>query len=59
MLAMALGFFLAHRLPARLIILAAVSMELLTLAMIGDNLTLNILMLIWPLEAVEAWQGTF
>ncbi len=58
-LAMAFGFFLAHRLPAWLIILAALSMEMFTLAMIGDNLTLNIVMLIWPLEAVMAWQGTF
>ena len=58
-LAMAFGFYLAHRLPAWLIIIAAVSMEVFTLAMIGDNLTLNIVMLIWPLEAIKNWQGTF
>ena len=58
-LAMAFGFFLAHRLPAWLIVVAALAMELFTLAMISDNLTLNVIMLIWPLESVKAWQATF
>jgi hypothetical protein len=55
-LAMAFGFFLAARLPISAIIAIAVALEFFTLAMIRDNLTLNVLMLIWPLETVLDWQ---
>ena len=54
---MMLGFWLAHRLPVRWSIGLAIAMELLALAVIRDNLTLNVLMLLWPIEAVRAWQA--
>ncbi|KQT52031.1 hypothetical protein ASG43_20265 [Aureimonas sp. Leaf454] len=54
---MGLGFFLAARLPVWLTIAIAVFFELFTGWMIRDNLTLNVLMLLWPLDAVKAWQG--
>jgi hypothetical protein len=56
-LAMAFGFFLACRLPVAVIVTLALAMELFTGVMIRDNLMLNILMLLWPLDVVRAWQG--
>jgi hypothetical protein len=35
----------------------AIFFELFTGYMIRDNLTLNVLMLVWPLEAVKTWRG--
>jgi hypothetical protein len=54
---MIFGFWLASRLPVRASIALAVAFELFTLFMIRDNLTLNVLMLVWPLEAVRQWQA--
>lgn len=53
---MALGFWLASRLPRWGGITLAILLELVALAAIRDNLTLNVLMLIAPNQAVRAWQ---
>jgi hypothetical protein len=54
---MIVGFLLASRLPARASVALAVFFELLTLWVIRDNLTLNVIMLFWPIEAIRQWQG--
>lgn len=54
---MALGFVFASRAPALVTIAVAAAFELFTLAMIRDNLTLNVLMLAWPVEVVRQWQA--
>ena len=54
--AMLVGFFLAARLPVLASVLIVIGMEGLAAWVIRDNLTLNIVMLVWPLEAVRAWQ---
>ncbi|MCW1384236.1 DUF2585 domain-containing protein [Novosphingobium sp. KCTC 2891] len=54
---MALGFMLAARLPVLATVLLGAGFELFTLMMIRDNLALNVLMLVWPVEAVRQWQA--
>ena len=54
---MIVGFLFASRVPAWVSVAAAIGLELLTLWTIRDNLTLNVVMLFWPLEAVRQWQG--
>ncbi|WP_429931832.1 DUF2585 domain-containing protein [Agrobacterium vitis] len=54
---MALGFLFAARVPVWLTIVVAVFFELLTGYLIRDNLTLNVIMLVWPVDAIKAWQA--
>jgi Protein of unknown function (DUF2585) len=56
-LAMALGFILASRLPVAVTVALALAFELFTGWMIRDNLTLNIIMLLYPMDWIKAWQA--
>ena len=51
-----LGFWLASRYPWKWILLFVIVVELASLYFIRDNLTLNILMLFHPSDAIKQWQ---
>jgi hypothetical protein len=55
--ASAFGFALARMLPVWGIVALAISVEMFTAYMIHDNLTLNIIQLIHPTEAISHWQS--
>lgn len=52
------GFFLSRALGWKRALPLFIVTELILLWWIRDNLTLNILMLIWPIESLKAWQLT-
>jgi len=53
---MSLGFLLAVRARLWMSVVALLLMEIGCLVVIRDNLTLNILMLVHPVEAIRTWQ---
>ena len=56
-LTMAVGFLLAWRLPVWVTVALALGSELFMAYAIRDNLTLNVIMLIHPLDAIRTWQA--
>jgi hypothetical protein len=56
-LAMAFGFYLAYKLPVWVTVFLTLAMEAFVGYYIRDNLILNIIMLIYPIDAIKEWQG--
>jgi hypothetical protein len=54
--AMMFGFWLARRLPVWVSVVLVVAAEVIVGVAIRDNLALNIIMLIHPVEAIKRWQ---
>jgi hypothetical protein len=55
--AAALGFVMARKLPVLLVVVLVIMSELFAGYMIRDNLTLNIIQLIYPSETISKWQA--
>jgi hypothetical protein len=55
-LMMALGFWFASRVRPRFTVAVIIVMEVGCALWVRDNLTLNVIMLVHPLEAIKTWQ---
>jgi hypothetical protein len=52
-----LGVFVAHLIGWKWSLLLFIVMEVALAATVRDNLTLNVIMLIWPVQAIKEWQS--
>jgi hypothetical protein len=55
--AMMSGFWIARRLPVWATVALVAGLEVFVVVMIRDNLTLNIVMLLYPLDVIRQWQS--
>ena len=55
-IAMIVGFLIAARLPAWVTVFLFIAAEVLLFALLRDNLLLNIIMLIYPMEWIRQLQ---
>jgi Protein of unknown function (DUF2585) len=55
--AMVLGFWMASKLPVWATVALIILFEGVTMLIIRDGLALNVLMLLYPLDSVAAWQA--
>ena len=51
-----IGFLIARQLGIRNSLILFVLLELILILLIHDSLLLQILMLVWPIEAIKSWQ---
>ncbi|MBX7539801.1 DUF2585 domain-containing protein [Qipengyuania sphaerica] len=54
---MSFGFWLALKLPVRVTVVLAIIMEVVAAWVVRDNLTLNVIMLLYPFEFIREWQA--
>lgn len=55
--ACALGFLVARKIPLRYTVTLILLIEIVMLATIRDNLLLNVVMLIYPIDWIRTWQA--
>jgi hypothetical protein len=54
---MSFGFYLALRLPVKVTLALALIGEVVAAMVVRDNLTLNVIMLLFPIDAIAQWQA--
>ncbi|MEO9461285.1 MAG: DUF2585 family protein [Marinomonas sp.] len=54
---MSLGFYLALKLPVKVTVALAIIAEIVAAYVVRDNLTLNVIMLLFPIDAIADWQA--
>lgn len=57
-LAMIAGFLIAYKKPLWLSVAVFFALEIMLAVIIKDNLSLNIIMLLYPIEAIKFWQSS-
>lgn len=51
-----LGFLFSRKVSVKLLVALCIALEIMAAYYVRDNLTLNVIMLIYPLEAIKTWQ---